>query len=372
MKEIKAILKAYDDFESSGIKAALATVVRVEGSSYRRVGARMFVLENGLFFGGISGGCLEGDALKRARYAIAKSEPSLVTYDTSEDDSHQIGVGLGCNGIIDVLFSPLDRDDPDNPVEVLKKCIEGERKTNILLTVTSLQGFSGDFSQGQTFKYVDRSSLDIFSQPVLADMVSERVEHYKILGKSLPKAFEPVENQKIEFFIEILPPETHLILMGGQYDILPLTKLARELGFKTTVVANPLKINKEIHQTANAVITPDQSESLLTDAYTAIILMSHDLKTDRQNLKLVLQTEVPFIGMLGPRVRAERIFKELSEEGFSITLKDMERIHAPVGLDIGAVSPEEIALSILAEIRADFSKRDGSYLRLRPLSIHER
>lgn len=372
MKEIKAILKAYDDFESSGIKAALATVVRVEGSSYRRVGARMFVLENGLFFGGISGGCLEGDALKRARYAIAKSEPSLVTYDTSEDDSHQIGVGLGCNGIIDVLFSPLDRNDSNNAVEVLKKCIEGKRETNILLTITSLQGQLESFFQGQTFRYENRDSLDIFNHPVLADQVSERVEHYKILGKSLPKAFDLGKNQKIEFFIEILPPETHLILMGSQYDILPLTKLARELGFRTTVVANPLKINKEIHQTTGEVIPPDQSDQLLIDAFTAVILMSHDLKTDRQNLKQILKTEVPFIGMLGPRVRAERIFKELSEEDFSITLKDMERIHAPVGLDIGAVSPEEIALSILAEIRADFSKRDGSFLRLRELSIHER
>lgn len=371
MKEIKAILQAYHQYEGSEVKGALATVVRVEGSSYRRVGARMLVLENGVFVGGISGGCLEGDALKRARFAIAKSEPSLVTYDTSENDAHQIGIGLGCNGIIDVLFCPLDRTDRFNPVEMLKKCIEGNRQTNILLTITSLSGFKSSLFRGQTIRYEGISSLDVFGNSDLARDIQEKIEHYKLLGKSLPKHFE-AESLNIELFIEILPPETHLILMGGQYDILPLAKLAREVGFNTTVVANPLKINREIHQVAGAVVAPDEFEKLLTDSYTAVILMSHDLKTDRSNLVRALKTAAPFIGLLGPKVRAERIFNELTEEGFVIDNTDEKRIHAPVGLDIGAVSPEEIALSILGEIRADFSARDGSFLRLRRQSIHER
>src|ERR1700704_6104613 len=107
MKEIKAIISAYDKIDKATTHAALATVVRVEGSSYRRTGARMLVMDDGIWIGGISGGCLEGDALKRARLAIASSEASLVTYDTRDDNAYQIGVGLGCNGIIDVLFTPL-------------------------------------------------------------------------------------------------------------------------------------------------------------------------------------------------------------------------------------------------------------------------
>src|ERR1700726_3614252 len=103
MKEIMAIINAYDKIDKEQTGAALATVVRVEGSSYRRTGARMLVMDNGVWIGGISGGCLEGDALKRARLAISKLEPSLITYDTTEEDAYQIGVGLGCNGIIDVL-----------------------------------------------------------------------------------------------------------------------------------------------------------------------------------------------------------------------------------------------------------------------------
>src|SRR4051812_11904494 len=134
MKEIKAIISAYDAINSSGTRAALATVVRVEGSSYRRTGARMLVLDNGTWIGGISGGCLEGDALKRARIAINNDHPTLITYDTTDNDPHQIGVGLGCNGIIDVLFTPLDRSDPNNPVEVLKRCTHSNRETHVLLT----------------------------------------------------------------------------------------------------------------------------------------------------------------------------------------------------------------------------------------------
>ena len=140
MKEIRTIINAYDKIDKATTKAALATVVRVEGSSYRRTGARMLVMDDGVWIGGISGGCLEGDALKRARLAITKSSASLITYDTTEDDAHQIGVGLGCNGIIDVLFTPLNYENENNPVEILKTSIESNRQTHILITITGLEG----------------------------------------------------------------------------------------------------------------------------------------------------------------------------------------------------------------------------------------
>src|SRR5580765_1415322 len=118
MKEIQSILSAYSQIDFSKTAAALATVVRVEGSSYRRTGARMLVLDNGTYLGGISGGCLEGDALRRAQKAIASEKASVVTYDTTKDDDHQVGVGLGCNGIIDVLFTPLNPNE-QNAVTIL-------------------------------------------------------------------------------------------------------------------------------------------------------------------------------------------------------------------------------------------------------------
>src|SRR5919205_2754831 len=134
MKEIKAIVDTYNGIDLSKTKAALATVARVEGSSYRRTGARMLVLDDGTYLGGISGGCLEGDALRRAQKAILQNKPSIVTYDTTQDDGAQIGVGLGCNGIIDVLFTPLHNDE-NNPVKLLSTLTE-TREPRVVVAIT--------------------------------------------------------------------------------------------------------------------------------------------------------------------------------------------------------------------------------------------
>lgn len=372
MKEIKAIIEAYQQLDATKIKAAIATVVRVEGSSYRRTGARMLVMDDGSWIGGISGGCLEGDALKRARLAIAKSEPSLITYDTSEDDQYQIGVGLGCNGVIDVLFSPLDIKDPNNPVEILKNCIAASRQTHVLLTVTHLDQAYEGIEHGRMIRYKNVGDLVVFQDETLQQQLATTIQLYQQQGRSRPKVFTASNGNKIEVFIEILPPEIHLVLMGHQYDVLPLTRLIKEIGWRVTVVANPQKVMRKLHQVANAVVSPEDLDKLLIDNHTAIILMSHDYKTDKYNLPKALKTLAPYIGLLGPKVRSEKIFNELSLEGSSISAEDMLRIHAPVGLDIGAISPEEIALSIVAEIRAVFSGRSGSPLRQRTQPIHVR
>jgi xanthine dehydrogenase accessory factor len=372
MKEINAIINSYDKIKSTGTKAALATVVRVEGSSYRRTGARMLVREDGIWVGGISGGCLEGDALKRARLAIAKSESSLITYDTTEDDAYQIGVGLGCNGIIDVLFTPLDFKNPNNPVEVLKSCIEGKRQTNILITITGLDGEWTRVKAGDVIRYISFQTLAVFEDNAVETLLQEKITAQLENNRSAPHQFELNDNRKIAVFIEVLLPEMHLVLMGHQYDVYPLARLAKEVGCHITIVSNPLKVNLKFSETVDAVLRPDQFNELFTDQFTAILLMSHDYKTDKKNLPQALQTAVSYIGMLGPRVRSEKIFRELADEGKALSDEDMNRIYTPAGLDIGATSPEEIALSIIAEIKTVFAKREGGFLRLRHTSIHER
>lgn len=371
MKEIKSIISAYDQIDPEKTKAAIATVVRVEGSSYRRTGARMLVMDDGVWVGGISGGCLEGDALRRARLAMAKAEPSLVTYDTTEDDQHQIGVGLGCNGIIDVLFSPLEMGNASNTVEILKSCMAERRQTHILLTITALEDHQ-NLRSGRVIRYTSAESLGVFEDEMLQAQLQKTIETYAQKGRSRPKTFAFADGREVEIFIEILPPEVHLVLMGHQYDVLPLARLVKEIGWRSTVIANPQKVMQKLFAVADALIAPEDFDQVLIDNHTAIILMSHDYKTDKYNLPKVLKTAVPYVGMLGPKVRSEKIFNELSEEQTPIAESDLPRIHAPVGLDIGAVSPEEIALSIVAEIRAVFSDRNGSQLRQRNTPIHER
>jgi xanthine/CO dehydrogenase XdhC/CoxF family maturation factor len=372
MKEIKSIIKAYDEIDKLSQHAALATVVRVEGSSYRRTGARMLVMDNGTWIGGISGGCLEGDALKRARLAINSSRHTLITYDTSEDDPHQIGVGLGCNGIIDVLFCPLDFNDSQNQVEILKSCIQDSRETNTLITITGLSGEWRLPKTGQIFKYKDRRSLNIFGNIILENEIEKQIQYQMAEKKSAPKSFKTEDSRKTDLFIEILPPEIHVVLIGHQYDVYPMSRLFKELGWRVSIIAELIKVNSLITAIADEVRSPAEFSELIIDEHTAIILMSHDYKTDKKNLPKVLNTTASYIGMLGPRVRSERIWTELEQEGRVISGEEMERIYAPLGLDIGAVNPEEIALSLAAGIRAVFSGRDGSFLRDRKLPIHPR
>ncbi len=372
MKEIKAIISAYDNIDKNKVKAALATVVRVEGSSYRRTGARMLVTDDGVWIGGISGGCLEGDALKRARLAIAKSESSLITYDTTQDDAYQIGVGLGCNGVIDVLFTPLQYQNKNNPIEVLKECTAANRQAHILVTITAVNGVWNGIKAGDVIQYTGKQDLAVFEDTAVADELLQKISHQVEIGKSAPFEVHLPENRKLAVFIEILPPEINLVLMGHQYDIYPLARLAKEIGLRVTMVSNPLKINAKFFDTVDAVFGYDQLNSISIDQYTAIVLMAHDYKTDKRNLPKALQTDAFYVGMLGPRVRSEKIFNELASDGLAIADADMDRIFAPAGLDIGATSPEEIALSIIAEIKTVFSKREGGFLKHRQTAIHER
>ncbi len=370
MKEIKSILAAYDRLDHATQRSALATVVRVEGSSYRRTGARMLVVDDGTWVGGISGGCLEGDALKKARLAMARSKPSLVTYDTTEDDAHQIGVGLGCNGIIDVLLTPVTHNDPRNPLSVLQEVVTDRRQTNVLLTITKLDGDLNGFEMGSIIRYSDRTSLVGLGDDSLIGRIEKDAQEIVENSKSAALTYILDDARELEVFAEFLPPEMHVIIMGHQYDVFPLVKVIKEAGWRATIVANPQKIHREVAALVNAVMAPEEFLPKTIDDYSAVILMSHDYKTDKDNLPLVLTA--PYIGLLGPRVRAERIFAELREEGISIPAEAEARIYAPIGLDIGAITPEEIALSMVTEIRAVFSKREGGMLRDRPSTIHER
>ena len=372
MKEIKAIITAYDRIDKTIIHAALATVVRVEGSSYRRAGARMLVMDNGVWVGGISGGCLEGDALKRAKLAIKNSKSSRVTYDTTEDDAYQIGVGLGCNGIIEVLFTPLDFQDKKNPVEILKSCVQESRQTHILITITDIQGKWKNIRAGDIISFQTVDDLKIVGEADLEKQLLEKIDHQRQTGKSGPNDFVVADGRSMSVFVEILLPEIHIVLMGHQYDIYPLARIIKEIGWRASIVTNLLHVNKDLAALVDDISGLDQINRIGIDQYSAILLMSHDYKTDKMNLPKALETEAFYVGMLGPKVRADRILSELVEEGKGVSDQDKGRIYAPAGLDVGALTPEEIALSLLSEIKAVFSKRSGGFLRLRQSTIHER
>jgi xanthine dehydrogenase accessory factor len=367
MKEIKSIVEAYKSIDLTQTKAALATVARVEGSSYRRTGARMLVLDNGTYLGGISGGCLEGDALRRAQKAIIQNKPSIVTYDTTQDDGAQIGVGLGCNGIIDVLFTPLHEYE-SNPVKLLSTLTD-THEPRVLVAVTGCNETMDALAKATLYEN-DEQFLQTFHVTEIAHKVLNDVKHALNNQSSVTLNYYVEQNEEVKVFIEVILPVVHLVLYGGGYDVHPLLRIARELGWNVTVVTNINKADKSLFASATEVLHNKGEKQPLTDDYTAIVLMAHDYKTDFNNLQHLLETKTRYIGLLGPRKRTQKMLDAMTKEGNTVSQENIQRIFSPAGLDIGALTPEEIALSICAEIRSVFANRNGTSLRLREGTIH--
>ncbi len=366
MKEISRILEVYGQLDVQQRKVALATVVWVEGSSYRRPGARMLISDDGRWEGAISGGCLEGDALRKARQVMLDGTPLLVTYDTMDDDANSLGVGLGCNGIIDVLIEPVNPRDPANPVELLREFVQ-RRDVRVMATV--LRSNAPDLSPGQRFVRTEENAGGVPAW--LADDVHEVL----VTGKPATRTI-PLPGGTAEVFLERIDPGIELVIFGAGYDVIPVARLAKEMGWQVTVTEDCIAhLAPKRFPAATCVLYADRHAVLdkipLTDR-TAAVLMSHNFKYDLAVLADLLTTQVPYIGILGPRKRFEKMLTEFGKAGKRFPAAALERVHAPVGLDLGAETPDEIALSVIAEVKAFFSRRPGGFLRDKPGPIHER
>ncbi len=361
MKEIRKIIAEYDAMDHSVEKLALASVVNVEASSYRRIGARMLVRSTGVWTGGISGGCLEGDALKRSQKAIFKNAASNVVYDTMEDDKNQIGIGLGCNGRIEVLFTPIDPNDPDNEIEQLRKIIDAS-EPKLLLKIIECPEDS-----------------PLLGKIKLLDNTEGEIEFAKINETELRQFTEETRERKkpgiyncksadleVKLLVEFIRPETKLIIVGDNYDVLSMVNMATELGWKTTVIGKAKKLSKAVFALSEQVLDYREASSVLVNEYTAVVLMSHDFNHDKSLLPIFLEKRPAYIGMLGPKKRFTKMMSQLPD----LDMSKVDFFYSPTGLEIGAESPEEIALSILAEIVAAMRNKKGGFLRELEGSIH--
>ncbi len=368
MKEIEKIIQKYHQIDWTKEQVALGTVVKVEGSSYRRIGARMFVSSNGQWVGGISGGCLEGDALKRAQIAIMKKENSIVVYDTTEDDPHQIGVGLGCNGRIEVLFTPIENTS-NNQIAFLKNIID-QRQPTVLLQVLNIK--NGQSSLRGHF--YTKKTLTVLSEAigVHLDIINDKIRTVRHKRKSKVFTLKNDSNEIYEVLFEVIQPKIKLVCIGDNYDVNAFMSITKALGWEIHVAGKQRKLNKTIYSVASQTYSIEAAKNISLDDYTAIVLMSHDYKTDFTLLKEYIKKDVPYIGLLGPKKRMQKMQDELIKSGTNIDLHQLPNLFSPVGLDIGAENPEEIALSIASEIIAVFRNRNGSFLKNRQGSIHER
>jgi len=305
MFELQKIIESYQKAiaENPNQKIALATVVYVEGSSYRRAGAKMLIFENGTWVGAISGGCLEGDALRQARKAMFENVVLLLRYDTLNDnDAMSLGVGLGCNGIIDVLVEPLLYQN--NTIQYYEKILMLQ-DTQILPIV-----FKSEFENlpvGKRLTHNDIASITI------NELKNEVLNDYEIALKTQKSISKPYfyENKQINIFFEILVPPIHLLIFGAGYDSIPVTELAQKIGWKITVTDDcvahlaPKKYPKNV--SLQNIQRTEILEKMQFTPNTAAVLMSHNYQYDIVILKNLLQTDINYIGILGPKKRFEKM-----------------------------------------------------------------
>lgn len=370
MKDFKAIIDAYKQVDFSQRKAALATVVKVRGSSYRSPGARMLITDDGRWVGSISGGCLEGDALRKARTVMADKNPMTVTYDTREESNQNLGIGLGCNGVIDVLIEPLDEHNQKNAINQFSSLVNTKEPV-VLATI-----FSGLNSVGE--KFLLSNSGDVTSS-------FSNIELNKLVQSDLLKLIESkrseaktyvIGDEQFEVFIELIQPTLSLIIFGGGFDARPVSELAKSLGWNVSVTDECVAHIAPIFFPTADKLSLCQREFIDRDfeitPFTACVLMSHNYEYDRDVLRKLLGAHTPYIGILGPRKRFDKMQQEFSVAGITLSEFDLQRIHSPIGLDIGAEAPDEIALSIISEIQSKFSNRSGGFLKYHSGPIHQR
>ncbi len=376
MKELSRIVEAYEQITDNQQKAALATVVKVQGSSYRRPGARMLMTDDGRWTGAISGGCLEGDALRKARQAILSNTPSVVTYDTmSDENASRLGVGLGCNGIIDVLIEPMDYLHAQMDLMGVFKNFLQDRKKAVIATVFNVEESMRD-GIGQRLIIDSRNrELGNIDVPFLKEQIYPNALAALDSGQMLHKIYT-VERGQVEVSIEVLHPSIELIIFGGGYDAVPVVRLGDALGWQVSVTDDCIAHtgSKRFPGACQVLHAPRESvvENLSITPYTYAVLMSHNYAYDIAVLPQLLASDVQYIGILGPKKRYLRMLDELSQKGIPVSESDQKRIHSPVGLDIGAETPEEIALSIISEIQAVHQGRKGGILKEKKGFIHER
>ena len=372
MNEVRAIGQAFENATAAGEKCALATIVSVEGSSYRRPGAKMLVTEDGTATGSISAGCLEHDVIEHAKRVIHTGGIKLAVYDNaSTSDEMAWGLGLGCNGVVRVLIEAIYEDS--QYIAALQKSSEMRPDAPSIFAATVYEyvpatADSGNISVGCRLFISEegRVSFDGMDHdgPAIADAIQMLIRS----GAKLGEHSIDTETFEVKVFLEKLSPPVPLVIFGAGHDALPIVELARTLGWQTEVI-DPQARDASSARFALAdritLVRPaDIERRVAITPQTIALVMSHNYSDDIACLKFLLTSSARYIGVMGPRKRTERMLEELGtgDGAFQLEEHDLTRLHSPVGLDIGANSPVQVALSIVAEIQAVLEGRSGRML----------
>lgn len=338
-REVEQLLRGIREARDRGEPVATATIVRVKGSAYRREGTRMLVRQDGSYACALSGGCLEPAVTDAALRTLASGAPAIVRYDLAEDSVW--GLSMGCSGAIDVHIERLDEDD------VIREWLRVLERDEPGVLVTPLAGASG--------RLLVRAAGDAIGGLDDAVVQDSAIVHARArMDLPVPHSGSVMVGAS-ELFFEVATPAPALVLFGAGPDAAPVAARAWMLGFNVTVVdPRPAYLTHERFPTASLVLAHPEvlQGSVSLPRGGAVVVMNHHVHRDEECLRAALESEVAYIGVLGPLVRYRRLLAGLAGRGYHAPAARLACVRSPVGLAIGAETPEEVAVSILAEILA--------------------
>ncbi|WP_071189960.1 XdhC/CoxI family protein [Trichormus sp. NMC-1] len=374
MKELNTILAVFAESQHTNEPVFLATVVNVQGSTYRQPGARMLITSSGKMVGTISGGCLENDVLEHTRVSIPDGQAIVVTYDTTADEDIVWGFGLGCNGVVEVLIESLNKDDPRNPLAFINKCFSHHQQ-GIIATVFAVEGTVNVQVGARLILNLDNNISTNIAESSLTKVL---IKDAQTALKNQLSSFHKYQllSGKISVFIEFIQPPPHLIIFGAGRDAVPVTEFAKALGWQVTIVdCRASEATQERFLIADEVILTRREilhQQICVNEHTIAVVMTHNYLDDLEILKVLLPSPALYLGCLGSKQRTARLMMDLQKESGEYTPQELQKLSAPVGMDIGADTPEAIALSIMAEIQALLTNRHGGFLKDCTEPIHPR
>ncbi len=371
VRELRDIAELYQDLRRRGHGAALAQLVQVRGSHYRRAGARMLLGEDGRSAGAISGGCLEADIRERARTVLATGEPAVAHYDMTAPEDVVWGLGLGCDGAVHVLIEPLADPLRAGLFAALTAEVEAGRPVGLATVFLADGAFAGAVGGRLLLTAQGEREGSDLPEPLASALAADLAAAFGE-GRTANQGYRFPDGEA-EVLLETVEPPIRLYVCGAGPDALPLVRLADGLGWSVAVVAPRASAagrERFAELVPEGVEGPEILDEIPRDRRTAAVVMTHNYPQDLDLLRRLLASPVAYLGVLGPRERTQKLLADLSQEGIRVQGEDLRRLHAPVGVDLGAESAEEVALAMAAEIQAVLTGRRAGFLRDRPGPIH--
>ena len=381
MKDLKTLLREIERLEQTSESYVLATIVRIDGSAYRGVGTRMLIKADGSRIGTISGGCLERDVVENSEEVFSSGARKLLTYDSTSEEDLLWGTGLGCSGVIQVMLERLPEEEAVDYTRILSDSVFNRRPA-VMATLFAAEGKSGD-RDGQRLILDTEGTVtsDIADGRLRQLVLRDAREEISVLKKTNPPVaqgrtrFYELDSIRSGVLMEPLVPPISLVVFGAGDDAGPLVRLASDIGWQVTVADHrpAFAVADRLPEADNVVLgrAPELIDELQLDG-CATIVMTHNYMQDLAILRKLVYEKVRYLGVLGPKARTDRLLHELGSERIVLSAEMRRILHSPVGLDIGAETAEEIALSAIAEMRAVLSGRQGGHLRQRKGPIHDR